>query len=673
MDALQDQKTYNFTGTLTVVRTDGSQISCSSTKARYILISLVIAPFHTVSRAHTCSILWPGSTLTNAKVRLRQELLVLREFFHQADVANPITISKTVMTLNMDGFTCELSTNRAQLDQLKQQEPTIENLQLQIDILLRESLPPDTHNLFPEFIKANATELALVQAQLQAVHFLTANSPIIEQPLIPQLAPNERTTGTTLQPPIETRKWKQQHLVIATICFCILIGGVNQIIGLRKHRAAAVRTSVVEIDSIITYQYQPPQGELDESEFTTLTVTKSGNIIAAGSSKAKNGRVHGLITVLGPDSKLIWSRLYGVTGSDIVEFKDVISDDTGNMFIAGRKWNLASGMWQGLVVSYNATGSLRFSAQTKQAITDNRVAKTLAVPDSNGGCWLTCTTAKQNTLLSLHIDAKGNTVKEVQNNTPNMSCVDFQATGPGQYTLLTNHETNSFPSYRQWFVTQINDNKKVLWQTTKQAADPISGVIMSSINPSNLPHIALTGLCNPMNPRVSDTDLRPCLSTVSRTTGKSHIIQLASRYLSPKMILNSSAGNQLCVALSAPAADSTLPIELVVADTEFIIKEVKKAQVSLPEGYFLIDSREIAFKPESGQFNLLTLCSNKNLPNPSSSLISSVVDKANNVTHTVYSSLSGKAIKLNHVMAGFGVGQVGIASSARATIFSLPK
>lgn len=49
------------------------------------------------------------------------------------------------------------------------------------------------------------------------------------------------------------------------------------------------------------------------------------------------------------------------------------------------------------------------------------------------------------------------------------------------------------------------------------------------------------------------------------------------------MLLSPSAGNQLCVALSAPAADSDLPINVLIVDTAFTINVVKKALVTAPK------------------------------------------------------------------------------------------
>lgn len=106
---------------------------------------------------------------------------------------------------------------------------------------------------------------------------------------------------------------------------------------------------------------------------------------------------------------------------------------------------------------------------------------------------------------------------------------------------------------------------------------------MSSINPSILPQLGIIGLCNIIDPHVSDTKLRSCLSTVTRTSGKSHRIELASKYPAPKTLLSPSAGNQLCVALSAPAADSDLPINVLIVDTAFTINVVKKALVTAPK------------------------------------------------------------------------------------------
>lgn len=91
------------------------------------------------------------------------------------------------------------------------------------------------------------------------------------------------------------------------------------------------------MDSINTYQHQPSEGELDNSEFTTMTVTKSGNIVFAGLSKTKNESVHGLVTVLEPDIKRIWSHLYRSTDDHTIEYKSVVSDDMGHVFIAGQK------------------------------------------------------------------------------------------------------------------------------------------------------------------------------------------------------------------------------------------------------------------------------------------------------------------------------------------------
>lgn len=70
--------------------------------------------------------------------------------------------------------------------------------------------------------------------------------------------------------------------------------------------------------------------------------------------------------------------------------------------------------------------------------------------------------AKQNALIALHINAIGERVKETQDNTQQLDIVDFQAISTKQYMILSNPETNSFPSYWQRSVTHIDDNGNYL-------------------------------------------------------------------------------------------------------------------------------------------------------------------------------------------------------------------
>ena len=98
------QSTISIYGPFQALNSNGNRVELASTKARHIFTALILAYPEPVQRESLSRTIWPDSSDESRKVRVRQEVGILREFTSQLGHDEMLVVDKGYLALKLDGI-----------------------------------------------------------------------------------------------------------------------------------------------------------------------------------------------------------------------------------------------------------------------------------------------------------------------------------------------------------------------------------------------------------------------------------------------------------------------------------------------------------------------------------------------------------------------------------------
>ncbi len=222
-------------------------------------------------------------------------------------------------------------------------------------------------------------------------------------------------------------------------------------------------------------------GVADDRAYTALQTT-DGSLLVGGWTKSfgvggNNGLLDVMITKLDSDGNLIWSKTYGQSGNDWINFAQFIENDIGNYIISGA-WSSGLGIsghngfimevdQAGVIVSSNLYGGGDDEAFNGYLTESGGILQTIDDAWSWGGglkIWMN------------EIDNAGNTRWSKTFGVADNNIQYSSATLVGQEYIISAHEINSgHPP----ILMKVNNNGNLVWSRsfTGQGTDKILSVI----------------------------------------------------------------------------------------------------------------------------------------------------------------------------------------------------
>ena len=165
--------TISIYGPFQALDSNGNRVELASTKARHIFTALTLAHPDPVQRDLLCRMIWPESSDESRKVRLRQEVGILREFMARLERDEMLSLDKGFLALNIDGVSIDCHESRQLYSAFSSTLPLDDrlfNLTEQIRILGRGQIAPDAPNLFDTERKRKCARLTTARIELTKLY-----------------------------------------------------------------------------------------------------------------------------------------------------------------------------------------------------------------------------------------------------------------------------------------------------------------------------------------------------------------------------------------------------------------------------------------------------------------------------------------------------------------------
>ncbi|MEY3602316.1 MAG: hypothetical protein RL169_1560 [Armatimonadota bacterium] len=700
----------NIYGPFQALDCDGNRVELASTKARHIFTALIMAYPEPVQRELLCRMIWPDSSDESRKVRLRQEVGILREFTARLERDEMLVVDKGFLALNIDAVSIDCLESRQLYSAFSSTLPLddrLNNLTEQIRILGRGQIAPDAQNLFDTERKRKCARLTTARIELTKLYIDAGRLPearkvldavldehpeneiakalsarLLETPL--QFAQQDDTKQVTPSPEIvkvssgnwlKRANWKVRlglaAVVLAVIVAYVFPTKVNLI-----SPTPTTATKTPPITQIIAYQHTPAPDELNESEFLDVARTYDGMAAVAGIVKTKTEDVDGLVTLLGPDMKAKWTRRFTSSSHDCDRLESVRFDTVKNVYAGGETYLIKQpdrkDGWYGSVVSYDADGKLRFKAFTKRQIIHGSEVKRRIVADERGGVWYCTSTAEsgKERIFATHFDSNGRITNDIVISGVQAKVLAFNRHTQDEYVISANAVTNKPKTGVTGLVASFNNDGRILWTST---VEPATGTFTttSEILAVQDEYHFIGGLTNTLDTGTNQIKLEPSIAFVNVHTGATWRVSsikpdIPNPYVS---LFGNSRSGEVQMVVKESLVDSRTPIDLYVFDS--VTGAIKQShKLTLPDGAFLTQVRRYVTNPKNGSMQVITNTARDIGTNQSHAIVVSTITKAGQTTHEVYKNVD--RVTLNVINQTTGVGQVDMGGRWPATVFSLP-
>lgn len=461
-----------------------------STRARTILIALILSDDHAVKRSTLVASIWPESSAESRKVRLRQELANIRSFLATLGCPDSLTVDRDQIRFDISGINIDFITISAALNDFEASpEHHADNVLVLLSQLGNNVVAPELQELFgreqrrfSNRVEASRLHLAkylLDHGRQQDVFrvlsdildinpenslALTLREKAMLTPTIqatrPTLIEATAANSTRIHKPF-TRNWPLLAVSIAIASFLIYLGMIA--IGGKK-----TSTTMLDVNAIRLYTDRTERGELPDSEGTSA-YEQNGYIAVAGFTKTQQDDSDGITLLLDPSGRLLWRERFHSISHDCDRFFQVIQDRQGNVFSAGESYltkpEVVTEGWYGRIVSYTRYGKVRFAVRTDKPVANvNGVVR--VVPADDGGCWLYTTTLrnKRYFIMATHFSSRGVLVSERLLDDCPAILSDVRAASDGaQHIFGTAEVAAGTAAHRDWYAVKLNKGGETVW------------------------------------------------------------------------------------------------------------------------------------------------------------------------------------------------------------------
>ena len=703
--------TISIYGPFQALDSNGNRVDLASTKARHIFTALIMAHPEPVQRDLLCRMIWPDSSDESRKVRLRQEVGILREFTARLERDEMLVVDKGFLALNIDGVSIDCLESRQLYSAFSSTLPLddrLYNLTEQIRILGRGQIAPDAQNLFDTERKRKCARLTTARIELTKLYIdagrlpearkvldavldehpendiaKALNARLLEAPVqVPKLAPapqvieTPQPTKQTLHEWYAKSNWKVR-LAIGAATVAVL---VTFVFPTRVNLVQSTPTTLVKtppISQIIAYQHTPGPGELDESEFIGVSRTPDGMTAVAGIVKTKTEDVDGLVTLLGPDLKPKWTRKFTSAGHDCDRLESVCFDGAKNVFAAGETYvvnqpNIKDG-WYGSIVSYDSSGKPRFQCLTRRKTIHGSEVKRRVVADERGGAWFCSSTAEsgKDQIFATHVDKTGRIINDIVISGVQAKVVAFSRHTQDEYCVIANAKSSTTAAAGDWFMTTFTNDGRILWTSQIDGPAKADDVITSESLSTEGEYHFVGGLMTSSKSPNDVPQLLPTLASINVHTGAvGRQVTLKSDLANPYVSLyDLSRKGEIQLTIQESTIDSRQPISLNVLDA--VTGAVKHSgKVTLPDGQYLTQVRRLVSNPKTGTLQLITNTARDIGTNQSQGIVVSTQKTSGQLTHEIFKNID--RVTLNSINQTVGVGQVDMGGRWPGTVFVLP-
>ena len=704
------QSTISIYGPFQALNSNGNRVELASTKARHIFTALILAYPEPVQRESLSRTIWPDSSDESRKVRVRQEVGILREFTSQLGHDEMLVVDKGYLALKVEGIFIDCIESRRLYDAYASTlllDDRLQNLTAQIELLGRGQIAPDAQNLFDTERKRKDSRLTTMRIELtklyidagrlpEARKILDAvldlhpdnevakalNARLLEAPVRVETA--KTATPTPDSPPqprktllewFKTADWKVRF-AIAAATFAVLVAFFfPSKVALVSAPKTLVKTP--PISEIIGYQHTPGPGELNDSEFLGVSRSTDGLVAVAGIVKTKTEDVDGLVTLLGTDMKPRWTRRVSSASHDADRLEAIHFDATKNVFAAGETYSIkqpqsAEG-WYGSVVSYDVNGKLRFQATTRRKIIHGSEVKRVIVADERGGAWYCSSTAENSKeqIFATHFDSTGRIISDIVISGIQAKVIAFSRHTQDEYCVIANAKSSATSAANDWFMATFTNDGRILWTSKIDGPAKADDLITSESLTTEGEYHHVAGLMTSSKSPNDVPQLVPTLATVNVHTGAiGRQISLTSDIPNPFVTLNDlSKKGEIQLTVHESSVDSRQPISLNVMDA--VTGAIKHAEkVTLPDGQYLTHVRRFVSNPKTGTMQLVTNTARDIGTNASQAIVVSTIKPSGERTHSIYKNVD--RVTLNVFEQTVGVGQVDMGGRWAGTVFNIP-
>ena len=704
------QSTISIYGPFQALNSNGNRVELASTKARHIFTALVLAYPEPVQRESLSRTIWPDSSDESRKVRVRQEVGILREFTSQLGHDEMLVVDKGYLALKVEGIFIDCIESRRLYDAYASTlllDDRLQNLTAQIELLGRGQIAPDAQNLFDAERKRKDSRLTTMRIELtklyidagrlpEARKILDAvldlhpdnevakalNARLLEAPVRVETA--KTATPTPDSPPqprktllewFKTADWKVRFAIAAATFAVLMAFFFPSKVTLVTAPKTLVKTP--PISEIIGYQHTPGPGELNDSEFLGVSRSTDGLVAVAGIVKTKTEDVDGLVTLLGTDMKPRWTRRVSSASHDADRLEAIQFDAAKNVFAAGETYSIkqpqsAEG-WYGSVVSYDVNGKLRFQATTRRKIIHGSEVKRVIVADERGGAWYCSSTAENSKeqIFATHFDSTGRIISDIVISGIQAKVIAFSRHTQDEYCVIANAKSSATSAANDWFMATFTNDGRILWTSKIDGPAKADDLITSESLTTEAEYHFVAGLMTSSKSPNDVPQLVPTLATVNVHTGAiGRQISLTSDIPNPYVTLNDlSKKGELQLAIYESTVDSRKPISLNILDA--VTGAIKQSEkVTLPDGQYLTNVRRFVSNPKTGTIQLITNTARDIGTNASQAIVVSTMKPSGEMSHSIYKNVD--RVTLNVVEKTVGVGQVDMGGRWAGTVFYIP-
>ena len=704
------QSTISIYGSFQALDSNGNQVELASTKARHIFTALILAFPEPVQRESLSRTIWPDSSDESRKVRVRQEVGILREFTSQLGHDEMLVVDKGYIAIKVEGIFIDCIESRRLYDAYASTlllDDRLQNLTAQIELLGRGQIAPDAQNLFDTERKRKDSRLTTMRIELtklyidagrlpEARRILDAvldlhpdnevakslNARLLEAPVRIQTAKPATSTPVSPQQPrktllewFKTADWKVRLAVAAATLAVLFSFFFPSKVPLVSAPKTLVKTP--PISEIIGYQHTPGPGELNDSEFLGVSRSPDGLVAVAGIVKTKTEDVDGLVTLLGNDMKPRWIRRVSSASHDADRLEAVQFDAAKNVFAAGETYSIkqpknAEG-WYGSVVSYDVNGKLRFQATTRRKIIHGSEVKRVIVADERGGAWYCSSTAENSKeqIFATHFDSTGHIISDIVISGIQAKVIAFSRHTQDEYCVIANAKSSATSAANDWFMATFTNDGRILWTSKIDGPAKADDFITSESLATEAEYHYVAGLMTSAKSPDDVPQLVPTLATVNVHTGAiGRQISLTSDIPNPYVTLNElSKKGEIQLTVHESSIDSRQPISLNVLDA--VTGAIKSSEkVTLPDGQYLTHVRRFVSNPKTGTMQLVTNTARDIGTNASQAIVVSTHKPSGEMTHSIYKNVD--RVTLNVFEQTVGVGQVDMGGRWAGTVFYIP-
>ena len=704
------QSTISIYGPFQALDSNGNRVELASTKARHIFTALILSYPEPVQRESLSRTIWPDSSDESRKVRVRQEVGILREFTSQLGHDEMLVVDKGYIAIKVEGIFIDCIESRRLYDAYASTlllEDRLQNLTAQIELLGRGQIAPDAQTLFDTERKRKDSRLTTMRIELtklyidagrlpEARRILDAvldlhpdnevakalNARLLEAPVRIQTAIPATSTPVSPQQPrksvvewFKTADWKVR-LAVAAATFAVLL---SFFFPSKVTLVSAPKTLVKTppISEIIGYQHTPGPGELNDSEFLGVSRSPDGLVAVAGIVKTKTEDVDGLVTLLGNDMKPRWIRRVSSASHDADRLEAVQFDAAKNVFAAGETYSIKQPKnaedWYGSVVSYDVNGKLRFQATTRRKIIHGSEVKRVIVADERGGAWYCSSTAENSKeqIFATHFDSTGHIISDIVISGIQAKVIAFSRHTQDEYCVIANAKSSTTSAANDWFMATFTNDGRILWTSKIDGPAKADDFITSESLATEAEYHYVAGLMTSSKSPNDVPQLVPTLATVNVHTGAiGRQISLTSDIPNPYVTLNElSKKGELQLTVHESSIDSRQPISLNVLDA--VTGAIKHAEkVTLPDGQYLTHVRRFVSNPKTGTLQLITNTARDIGTNASQAIVVSTHKPSSEMTHSIYKNVD--RVTVNVFEQTVGVGQVDMGGRWAGTVFYIP-